>query len=272
MEVAPNADPPVCRLMDYGKYLYEKQKQRRESRKAQKQIEVKEVRLRPKTDEHDVQVVLTKIRKFVKDGAKVRVRIRFHGREMQHPEVARAQLERVAKDVADVTTVESMPLYRRQQHDHGIGAGSVGRKRSFLTRRQRRNEGTQRKCRFSLCPFVLSSCQKVASLVSNRANVVSPQEVHQRYDQANGHHHSAQDFRLDAPSQPTAQYAPPRMAPIAITSAADQTTWPEVTKNRAAATLTLKATACFNALSRVSESSITNPKTAKMMTLNPAPK
>lgn len=110
VEVAPNANPPVCRLMDYGKYLYEKQKRERESRKAQKQIEVKELRLRPKTDEHDVQVVLTKIRKFVAEGAKVRVRIRFRGREMQHPEVARTLLERVAKEVADVTTVESMPL------------------------------------------------------------------------------------------------------------------------------------------------------------------
>ena len=110
VEVAPNANPPVCRLMDYGKYLYEKQKRERESRKSQKQIEVKELRLRPKTDEHDVQVVLTKIRKFVAEGAKVRVRIRFRGREMQHPEVARTLLERVAKDVADVTTVESMPL------------------------------------------------------------------------------------------------------------------------------------------------------------------
>ena len=78
--------------MDYGKYLYEKQKRERESRKAQKQIEVKELRLRPKTDEHDVQVVMTKIRKFVEEGAKVRVRIRFRGREMQHPEVARALL------------------------------------------------------------------------------------------------------------------------------------------------------------------------------------
>lgn len=110
VEVAPNANPPVCRLMDYGKYLYEKQKRERESRKAQKQIEVKELRLRPKTDEHDVQVVLTKIRKFVGEGAKVRVRIRFRGREMQHPEVARTLLERVAKEVADVTAVESMPL------------------------------------------------------------------------------------------------------------------------------------------------------------------
>jgi translation initiation factor IF-3 len=110
VEVAPNANPPVCRLMDYGKYLYEKQKRERESRKAQKQIEVKELRLRPKTDEHDVQVVMKKIRQFVDEGAKVRVRIRFRGREMQHPEVARALLERVSKDVADVTIVESMPL------------------------------------------------------------------------------------------------------------------------------------------------------------------
>lgn len=109
VEVAPNADPPVCRLMDYGKYLYEKQKRERESRKAQKQIEIKEVRLRPKTDEHDIQVVLTKIRKFAKEGAKVRVRIRFRGREIYHPEVAQELMERVAKDVADVATVESRP-------------------------------------------------------------------------------------------------------------------------------------------------------------------
>lgn len=111
VEVAPNATPPVCRLMDYGKYLYEKQKRERESRKAQKQIEVKEVRLRPKTDEHDIQVVLTKIRKFTKEGAKVRVRIRFRGREIYHPEVAQELLQRVAGDVAEEVIVESMPTF-----------------------------------------------------------------------------------------------------------------------------------------------------------------
>jgi translation initiation factor IF-3 len=110
VEVAPNAEPPVCRLMDYGKYLYEKQKRERESRKAQKQIEVKEVRLRPKTDEHDIQVVLTKIRKFAKEGAKVRVRIRFRGREIYHPEVAQELLDRVANDVLDVTIVEARAI------------------------------------------------------------------------------------------------------------------------------------------------------------------
>ena len=109
VEVAPNASPPVCRLMDYGKYLYEKQKRERESRKAQKQIEIKEVRLRPKTDEHDIQVVLTKIRKFAKEGDKIRIRIRFRGREIHHPEVARELLQRVATEVQDVTTVEAMP-------------------------------------------------------------------------------------------------------------------------------------------------------------------
>lgn len=110
VEVASNADPPVCRLMDYGKYLYEKQKRERESRRSQKQIEVKEVRLRPKTDEHDIQVVMTKIRKFAKEGAKIRVRIRFRGREIYHPEVAQQLMERVAKDVADVVAVEGRPM------------------------------------------------------------------------------------------------------------------------------------------------------------------
>jgi len=109
VEVAPNANPPVCRLMDYGKYLYEKQKRERESRKAQKQVDVKEVRLSPKIGEHDVQVALTKIRKFAKEGDKIRIRIRFRGREIHHPEVARELLKRVATDVQDVTTVEAMP-------------------------------------------------------------------------------------------------------------------------------------------------------------------
>jgi translation initiation factor IF-3 len=109
VEVAPNAQPPVCRLMDYGKYLYEKQKRERESRKAQKQIEIKEVRLRPKTGEHDIQVVLNKSRKFLQDGAKVRVRIRFRGREIVHREVALELMERVAKDLSEVAIIESEP-------------------------------------------------------------------------------------------------------------------------------------------------------------------
>ena len=111
VEVAPNADPPVCRLMNYGKYLYEKQKRERESRKAHKQVEVKEVQMGPKTDEHDIQVILTRIRKFAKEGAKIRVRVKFKGREIYHPEVAQELLQRVAADAADATTVESMPAF-----------------------------------------------------------------------------------------------------------------------------------------------------------------
>lgn len=109
VEVAPNATPPVCRFMNYGKYLYEKQKRERESRKAQKQIEIKEVRLRPKTDEHDIQVVLSKIRKFTKDGAKVRVRMRFRGREIYHPEVAQQIMKRIADDVSEDVIIEARP-------------------------------------------------------------------------------------------------------------------------------------------------------------------
>ncbi len=109
VEVAPNANPPVCRFMDYGKYLYEKQKREREARKAQKQIEIKEVRLRPKTGEHDIQVVLTKTRKFLKDGAKVRVRIRFRGREIVHRDIALDLMKRVTEELEDEAVVESRP-------------------------------------------------------------------------------------------------------------------------------------------------------------------
>lgn len=111
VEVAPNATPPVCRLMDYGKFLYEKQKREREARKAQKQIEIKEVRLRPKTGEHDIQVVLTKSRKFLAEGNKVKVTIRFRGREIVHREVAFTLMKRVAADLAPVSIVESHPAF-----------------------------------------------------------------------------------------------------------------------------------------------------------------
>lgn len=111
VEVAPKAKPPVCRLMDYGKYLYEKQKRERDARKSQKQIEIKEVRLRPKTDKHDVDVVLRKIRKFVGNGNKVRVRIRFRGREIAHPDVARTIMHDVANSVKDVASIESRPSF-----------------------------------------------------------------------------------------------------------------------------------------------------------------
>ena len=106
VEVAPNATPPVCRLMDYGKFLYEKSKREREARKSQKQTEVKEIRLRPKTGEHDIAYKTRDARRFLERGAKVKVRIRFRGREITHPEVARELLVRIADDLSDVSEVE----------------------------------------------------------------------------------------------------------------------------------------------------------------------
>ena len=109
VEVAPQADPPVCRILDFGKYQYEQAKRERQARKAQKQIEVKEVRLRPKTGEHDTEVRLRQARKFLESGAKVKVRVRFRGREIRHPEVARDILEEFAQRLSDVGEVETRP-------------------------------------------------------------------------------------------------------------------------------------------------------------------
>ena len=109
VEVAPNARPPVCRLMDYGKYLYEAQKRERDQRKSQTKVEIKEIRLRPKTGEHDIKYKLKRARSFLERGAKVRVRLRFRGREVTHPEVAIDLLRRVAEDLKDVSVIEKMP-------------------------------------------------------------------------------------------------------------------------------------------------------------------
>lgn len=106
VEVAPQANPPVCRLMDFGKFQYERAKREREARRAQKQIDVKEIRLRPKTGEHDIAVGLRRARKFLEDGSKVKVRVRFRGREITHPEVAKELLDRVAADLSDIGEIE----------------------------------------------------------------------------------------------------------------------------------------------------------------------
>lgn len=109
VEVAPNAEPPVCRVLDFGKFMYERTKKEKEARRAQKQIEVKEVRLRPKTGEHDIDYKVRDARRFLTAGNKVKVRVRFRGREITHPEVARDLLERVATALADVGMVEQRP-------------------------------------------------------------------------------------------------------------------------------------------------------------------
>jgi translation initiation factor IF-3 len=111
VEVAPNADPPVCRLLDYGKYIYERAKKEREARKAQRArtADIKEIRLRPKTGEHDINYKCRDIRRFIQEGAKVKVRVRFRGREITHPEIGRELLSKIAADLEDVAVVEQRP-------------------------------------------------------------------------------------------------------------------------------------------------------------------
>jgi len=111
VEVAPNAEPPVVKLMDYGKYQYEKAKREREARKARKEIEVKEVRLRPKTDDHDINFKVRQARSFLESGAKVKIRMRFRGREIYNLDVAKQQFDRFASELADVGTIEQRPSF-----------------------------------------------------------------------------------------------------------------------------------------------------------------
>ena len=111
VEVAPHANPPVAKLMDFGKYQYEKAKREREARRASKQIEIKEVRLRPKTDEHDVNFKIRQARSFLQSGAKVKVRMRFRGREIYNLDVARKQFDHFMKALEDVATVEQFPRF-----------------------------------------------------------------------------------------------------------------------------------------------------------------
>jgi translation initiation factor IF-3 len=109
VEVSPNADPPVCRIMDFGKFQYERAKKEREARKQQKQIEVKEIRLRPKTDDHHRHFKVRDARRWLGEGMKVKVRIRFRGREITYPEIARDMLKEVAEELSDVAVVEQAP-------------------------------------------------------------------------------------------------------------------------------------------------------------------
>ncbi len=109
VEISPNADPPVVRVMDNGKFLYERAKKAREARKAQKQIEVKEIRLRPKTTDHHRSFKVRDAQRWLKEGMKVKVRIRFRGREITYPEIALETLQEVADELADVAVVEQAP-------------------------------------------------------------------------------------------------------------------------------------------------------------------
>jgi translation initiation factor IF-3 len=109
VEISPNADPPVCKVLDYGKYKYEAQKKANEARKKQKVIEVKEIKMRPGIDEHDYQVKMRSVQRFIGDGDKVKMTMRFRGREMAHQELGKKVLDRVRDDVDEVAKVEQFP-------------------------------------------------------------------------------------------------------------------------------------------------------------------
>jgi len=115
VEIAPTAQPPVCRLMDYGKFKYQEQKRLHDAKLKQKIIQVKEVKFRPGTDEGDYQVKLRNLRRFLDDGDKGKVTLRFRGREMAHQEIGMRVLERVRDDLLDIALVEAMPKLEGRQ-------------------------------------------------------------------------------------------------------------------------------------------------------------
>ncbi len=121
VEISPNAAPPVCKIMDFGKFKYEQQKRESEARKKQKTIEVKEVKFRPNTDVHDYDVKMRNVFRFLEGGDKVKITLRFRGREMAHQNLGRELLERVAEDVKEVGKVESMPKMEGRQMIMMIG-------------------------------------------------------------------------------------------------------------------------------------------------------
>ncbi|PRX37964.1 translation initiation factor IF-3 [Meinhardsimonia xiamenensis] len=121
VEISPNATPPVCKIMDFGKFKYEQQKREAEARKKQKTIEVKEVKFRPNTDKHDYEVKMRNVKRFLEHGDKVKVTLRFRGREMAHQDLGRQLLERVAADVEGLGKVENMPKMEGRQMVMMIG-------------------------------------------------------------------------------------------------------------------------------------------------------
>lgn len=109
VEVAPNADPPVCRIMDFGKFQYEKQRRERKARKTQKVVEVKQIRLGPTTDEFHLGIMVRNARRWLEDGMKVRFSIKFRGRQNLHTEIGRNRLVKISEELGDIAAVEQMP-------------------------------------------------------------------------------------------------------------------------------------------------------------------
>ncbi len=123
VEIVADAKPPVCKIMDYKRYLYDQKQKAKEAKKNQKQTQVREIKLRPGTEEADYQVKLRKILEFLEDKDKVKVSIRFRGREMAHQDIGKAQLERIIEDTVDCATVEQPPKVEGRQMGMLLGPG-----------------------------------------------------------------------------------------------------------------------------------------------------
>ena len=115
VEISPTAKPPVCKLMDFGKYKYEQSKKRDEAKKKQKQVQIKEIKFRPGTDDGDYNIKMRKVREFLAEGDKVKITLRFRGREMAHQQIGSQLLERVKADVAEEAQIESFPKLEGRQ-------------------------------------------------------------------------------------------------------------------------------------------------------------
>ena len=115
VEISPNAVPPVCKILDYGKYKYEQQKKANEARKKQKVVEIKEIKVRPNIDDHDYDVKMKQMKNFIGEGDKVKVTLRFRGREMAHQELGVKVLERIRNDLTELVKVEQMPKLENRQ-------------------------------------------------------------------------------------------------------------------------------------------------------------
>ncbi len=128
VEVSPTAQPPVCRITDYGRYQYQEQKRTRQARKHQKTIEIKEIKFRPKVDEHDYQFKKKHVERFLAQGDKVKATIFFRGREMAHPDFGRHILDRLVEELAEVATQETMPRMEGNQMHTILSSKTVTRK------------------------------------------------------------------------------------------------------------------------------------------------
>jgi translation initiation factor IF-3 len=143
VEIAATAVPPVCRIMDFGRYQYQEQKRARSAKKHQKIIEVKEIKFRPKVDEHDYQFKKKHIERFLEDGDKVKATIFFRGREMAHPEIGRRILERLIGELSEVAIAETTPRQEGNQMHTILAQKAGGKKPSRESKPAKDNEGTK---------------------------------------------------------------------------------------------------------------------------------